>query len=74
MLRLKKHSDDLYLNDFHKKWNEACMKENERIKSLRFTAEHLRKQAERMDRLSREQEIKDRELRKQRKNSSKNGL
>ena len=38
--------DDEYFSDFHKLWNEACMKERERTLSIRFTAEYLRAQSQ----------------------------
>ncbi len=36
------HTDDDYLNDFHREWNERCMKERERTQSMRFTHEFLK--------------------------------
>lgn len=49
--------DDEYLSEFHKQWNEACMKERERTLSMRFTAEYLRAQSQRMDALVRKGEL-----------------
>lgn len=50
-------SDDEYLSEFHKQWNEACMKERERTLSMTFTAEYLRVQSQRMDALVRKEEL-----------------
>lgn len=41
--------DDEYLTDFHKQWNEACVKERERTMSMRFTAECARAQSRRLE-------------------------
>lgn len=41
--------DDEYLTDFHKLWNEACVKERERIMSMRFTADYARAQSRRLE-------------------------
>jgi hypothetical protein len=41
--------DDEYLTDFHKQWNEACVKELVRTKSMRFTAEYARAQSRRLE-------------------------
>ena len=61
--------DDCYLNDFHKEWNEACMKENERILSGKaYSAEIMRAQSQRMDALVKAEEER---LREERKNRSK---
>lgn len=49
------HTDDVYLNDFHRQWNEACLKEIEEMHKTPFTPGRLRAQAERMERLVREQ-------------------
>lgn len=49
--------DDEYLSEFHKQWNEACMKERERTFSMTFTAEYLRVQSQRMDALVRKEEL-----------------
>ena len=37
MKKLGKVRDDNYLNDFHKEWDERCMKENARVLSMHFT-------------------------------------
>ncbi len=34
-----------YLNEFHKQWNEACEKENERMKSKRYSHEYAKAQS-----------------------------
>ena len=39
----------VYRNEFHKQWNETCERENERIRSMRYSANHLRAQSQRMD-------------------------
>ena len=49
--------DDEYFSDFHKLWNETCMKERERTLSIRFTAEYLRAQSQRMDALVKKTEL-----------------
>ena len=59
-----------YLNDFHRKWNEACEKENARVMSMRFSHEYLRAQSQRMNELVQKERE---ELRRKRKNSSKSG-
>ena len=41
--------DDEYLTDFHKVWNEACVKELERTMSMCFTAEYARTQSRRLE-------------------------
>lgn len=38
--------DDEYFSDFHKLWNETCMKERERTQSMTFTWEYLRAQSQ----------------------------
>ena len=48
--------DDEYLNEFHKKWNEACMRENERTQSLPCSHEYLKAQAQRLEALWRAEE------------------
>lgn len=66
MSQLKPPMDGDYLNDFHREWNERCMKERERTQSMRFTHEFLKAQSDRMNELVRKQEE---ELRKSRKKS-----
>ena len=39
-------NDEEYLNEFHKQWNEACMKERERTQALCFSVEYLRAQSQ----------------------------
>ena len=41
--------DDEYLTNSHKAWNEACVKERERTKQMRFTAEYARAQSRRLE-------------------------
>lgn len=60
------HTDDGYLNDFHRQWNERCMKERERTLSMRFSHEFLKAQSDRMNELVRQEEER---LRSERKNS-----
>lgn len=38
-----------YLNDFHKNWNEACVKENESKRSMHFSVEFLKAQSLRLE-------------------------
>ena len=57
--------DDEYLTDFHKAGNEACVKERERTKSMRFTAEFARAQSRRLE--SQVWLLEEREGRKRRK-------
>ena len=42
-------SDEEYLNDFHKKWNEACMRERERTRSMHFSREYAKAQSDRLE-------------------------
>ena len=35
-------------NEFHQKWNEACMQENERVRSTRYSVEYLKAQSQRL--------------------------
>lgn len=49
MNKIRISSDEEYINEFHKQWNEACMKERERTQSMIFSAEYLRAQSQRMD-------------------------
>jgi hypothetical protein len=54
--------EDGYLNDYHKAWNEKCIKDDEehralmQAKGMRYTAEFLRAQSQRMDALVRQEE------------------
>ena len=64
------HTDDGYLNDFHREWNERCMKTNEKIRSMRYTHEYLKAQSQRMDALVKAEEER---LRAERKKRSKGG-
>jgi type IV secretory pathway VirB4 component len=61
-------SDDRYLNDFHREWDKACEKENERVRSMHFTHEYAKAQSERMNALVQKQRE---EKRRKRKNASK---
>ena len=61
------HTDDVYLNAYHKEWNERCLKADERMHSMPFTHEFLKAQSDRMSELVRKQE--EEELRKSRKKS-----
>ncbi len=58
------HTDDEYLNDFHREWNERCMKERERTLSMRFSHEYAKAQSERMNELVRQEEERARKRRK----------
>ena len=71
--KLFEEEDYPYINEFHRKHTEACERENERVRSMHFTAEFLRAQTKRMEELVRKQEEKEREqkrLKKQAKNSA----
>lgn len=57
--------DDEYLTDFHKQWNEACVKELERTMSMRFSPEFARAQSRRLE--SQVWLLEEREGRKRRK-------
>ena len=56
MSHLSTHTDDNYLNDFHREWNERCMKENARISSMRFSHEYMKAASDRMNELVRLEE------------------
>ena len=58
-----------YLNEFHKQWNEACEKENERIKSKRYSHEYAKAQSERLEALVEKQEEEERKTKRKKKNS-----
>ena len=68
--------EDGYLNDYHKAWNEKCIKDDEehralmQAKGMRYTAEFLRAQSQRMDALVRQEEEM---LRGKRKRRPKDG-
>ena len=64
------HTERSYLNDFHRKWNEACMKENERVKSMHFSHEYAKAQSERLAEIAL---LSDDELLKRRMQHSKDG-
>ncbi|MDO4511811.1 MAG: hypothetical protein Q4B68_08350 [Bacteroidales bacterium] len=59
--------DDLYINDFHREWNERCMVERRRTESMHFSHEFLKAQSMRMDELVRQQEEQERLERKKAK-------
>ena len=63
---LKLPPDDYYQSDFHREWNEACMKERERTRHIRYTVEYLRAQTKRMDAQVKELEETEREKREKR--------
>ena len=67
-------SDDEYLNEFHKKWNEDCMQGIEQMRSMRFSPEYLRAQSKALERSWREIEAKEREQKQRRKNFSKDEM
>ena len=54
--------EDGYLNDFHRAWDEKCIKEDKerwalmQSKGMRYSAEFLRAQSQRMDELVRQEE------------------
>ena len=58
-----------YLNEFHKQWNEACEKENERMKLKRYSHEYLKAQSERLEKLIKKQEEEERKTKRKKKNS-----
>lgn len=51
-----KLTDEEYLNDFHKKWNESLLAERERTLSMRFSHEYLKAQSQRLAEQVRQQE------------------
>ena len=59
------NTDDGYLNDFHREWDKACEKENERVQSMHFTHEYLKAQSERMNALVQKQREEERRKRKE---------
>ena len=69
-------TEDGYLNDFHRAWNEKCIKDDKehralmQSKGMRYSAEFLRAQSQRMDELVRQEEER---LGKERKKGSKAG-
>lgn len=68
--------EDGYLNDFHRAWDEKCIKDDKerwalmQSKGMRYTAEFARAQSQRMDELVRQEEER---LRKEREKGSKVG-
>jgi len=57
-------ADDEYLNEFHKKWNEDCMRENEIMQSMHYSAEYLRAQSRRLEEMVQKEEAEIREQRR----------
>jgi hypothetical protein len=57
MTKIRIPSDEEYINEFHKQWNEACMKELERTQALCFSVEYLRAQSKRLDALVKRNEL-----------------
>ena len=57
MTKIRIPSDEEYINEFHKQWNEACMKERERTLSMTFTWKYLRTQSKRLDALVKRNEL-----------------
>ena len=55
-------TEDGYLNDFHRAWNEKCIKDDKerwalmQSKGMHYTAEFARAQSQRMDELVRQEE------------------
>ena len=62
--RLEEIDNGVYLNDFHREWNEQCMKENARVQSMRFSHAFMKAQSDRMNELVRMEEEKARAERK----------
>lgn len=62
-------TDDVYLNDFHREWNERCMKANEEMQSMHFSHAFAKAQSERMAALVRKEREKQRSGRKSSSNS-----
>ena len=60
------HTDDDYLNDFHREWNERCLEADAKMPPMHFTHEFLKAQSQRMNDLVRQEEER---LRKSRKKS-----
>ena len=64
--------EDGYLNDFHRAWDEKCIKDDKehralmQSKGMRYSAEFLRAQSQRMDELVRQEEERSKEERKKR--------
>ena len=56
LLDVKFPEDNEYLNDYHKKWNEARWEENYLTRHIKFTTEYLRMQSQRLKELIRIEE------------------
>ena len=56
MSHLRIPTDEEYLNVFHKKWNEACMKSLERQQSMHFSHEYAKQQSEALAELYRQKD------------------
>ena len=70
MSHLRIPSDDEYINEFHKQWNEACLRTQERTSSMRFSHEFAKRQSERLAAIAL---LSDEELLKLRKQHSEVG-
>jgi len=46
MYKLRIPTDEEYLTDFHKQWNEACMRALEQMPLTRFSHEYLKEQSQ----------------------------
>ena len=68
--------EDGYLNDFHRAWDEKCIKDDKehralmQSKGMRYSTEFARAQSQRMDELVRQEEER---LKEERKKRSKAG-
>ncbi len=60
-------SDDIYLNEFHKKWCEDCAESIRQMQSMPFTAEQARAQSKRLESLWRAEEEEKKAKRKSKK-------
>jgi len=56
MAHQRTHTEIEYLNDFHRKWNEACMRSLERQKSMHFSHEYAKQQSEALAELYRQKD------------------
>ena len=69
-------TEDGYLNDFHRAWNEKCIKDDKerwalmQSKGMHYSAGFARAQSQRMDELVRQEEER---LGKERKNAQRLG-
>lgn len=58
LLGLKISENDYYFNEYHKKWDEARWEENYLTRHIKFTAEYLRIQSQRLEEFVRFEENK----------------